>query len=163
MTAYLHKIGTPVFDVLPVGVSGLVNSDFTKVLLVNGATSTDTITISEIGTSGRYGLTFTPTANGDYFYETYQTSEPNRRWIENFIVRDDITNSIGAVVIEANGSITRVQAERLILGILTGRTTVNAIDPDEVIFTVRDHSNTKILAVFKIDSESQRFEVVLTP
>jgi len=51
-----------------VGTTGLVDGDFTKTMLVNGAVSgTVTLgTITEIGSSGIYTCTFTPDVEGDW-------------------------------------------------------------------------------------------------
>jgi hypothetical protein len=59
-----------VFDVDGITpLTGLVDGDFTKTLLLDDATSAVTVTVTEVGATGRYVVDFTPTAAGLWYVD----------------------------------------------------------------------------------------------
>jgi len=83
----------PVFDVDGITpVSGLVDGDFSKMLLRDNVSSPVPITVSEVGATGRYVLSFTPNLAGlwyaevetpfeDIFAENVETGPPPQDWV----------------------------------------------------------------------------------
>ena len=89
MSSYLYKLSTQIADIISLGVTGYVDANFTKSLYRNGAAAAETLTVSEVGTSGNYAVTFTPTAGvGDYNWVVRLTAQTSPRWIASFAVRD---------------------------------------------------------------------------
>lgn len=72
-----------VYDGAGVPITGLVQSDFAVLVAHDGANSSETIVISEIG-SGRYGYTFTPPSGGDWYIVVRSGSYNARGWQEEF-------------------------------------------------------------------------------
>jgi hypothetical protein len=67
------ETGAPVFDSFPVfdsdgftKKSGLHDSDFSVVVLVNGFAASVPVSITEVGATGDYRCSFTPLSNGLY-------------------------------------------------------------------------------------------------
>lgn len=66
----LVQIQFPAFDVDGITpLIGLLDSDFSKLLLVDDSVSAQPITITEIGSTGRYVIKFTPNADGLWYAE----------------------------------------------------------------------------------------------
>jgi hypothetical protein len=66
----LVQVQFPAFDIDGITpLVGLVDGDFTKLLLVDNAISAQTVTVTEVGSTGRYVITFTPNANGLWYAE----------------------------------------------------------------------------------------------
>lgn len=66
----------PAFDVDGLTpMTGLVDGDFDKVLLVDDAVSAQTVTVSEVGSSGYYVMEFTPDANGLWYAQVETPAE----------------------------------------------------------------------------------------
>lgn len=66
----LVQIQFPVFDVDGITpVTGLVDGDFGKMLLVGNVVAGPTMTISEVAATGRYVMEFTPNADGLWYAE----------------------------------------------------------------------------------------------
>jgi len=66
----LVQIQFPAFDIDGITpLTGLVDGDFTKLLLVDNAVSGVTVTVTEVGSTGRYVISFTPNANGLWYAE----------------------------------------------------------------------------------------------
>lgn len=83
-----YRQGETIYDTFHVGITGLVDGDFTKRIYKNNGPATETITIVELG-SGDYGYEFTPLAlAADYaifiFYQDFIFNEI-------FAVRDPAT------------------------------------------------------------------------
>lgn len=66
----LVRIQFPCFDIDGVTpMSGLVNTDFVKLLLRDNVVSAVVATVSEVGSTGRYVISFTPDADGLWYAE----------------------------------------------------------------------------------------------
>jgi hypothetical protein len=66
----LVQIQFPCFDVDGITpLTGLVDSDFSKLLLVDDVESSVTMTVTEIGSTGRYYMEFTPDTAGLWYSE----------------------------------------------------------------------------------------------
>lgn len=155
--SYIFKPGTSISDTIPLGTTGLTDGSFTKVLYQDGAVSGDALdTITEIGSSGVYKISFTPSSTGNFQYQVYVTTESNVRYVEYFNVRNDIAEAVDDQVIEVNGSITRQQAESLVLAAVAGRTSGGGL-------TFKDPSNTSNRIVGVVDGSDNRTSITLTP
>lgn len=66
----LVQIQFPAFDVDGITpMTGLVDGDFQKLLLIDNAVSAVVVTVSEVGATGRYVMAFTPDADGLWYSE----------------------------------------------------------------------------------------------
>ena len=66
----LVQIQFPAFDIDGITpLTGLVDGDFNKLLIVDNTVSGVTITVTEVGSTGRYVISFTPNANGLWYAE----------------------------------------------------------------------------------------------
>lgn len=66
----LVQIQFPCFDIDGITpLSGLIDTDFGKLLLLDNSVSGVTMTITEVGATGRYVMTFTPSADGLWYAE----------------------------------------------------------------------------------------------
>lgn len=91
----LVQIQFPVFDIDGITpLSGLDDSDFSKLLLVDDTESAVTMTITEIGTTGRYYMEFTPDVVGlwysevetpveDVFADQTEVGPPPSDWLDS--------------------------------------------------------------------------------
>lgn len=66
-------------------VTGLTDSDFTKLLAKDGVDDATTITIDEIG-AGRYTYTFTPATSGYWFVVIRHATHAPRGWNDEYDV-----------------------------------------------------------------------------
>ena len=74
-----------VYDSSNAVVTGLVNTDFTRLLSYNGTNDTTTLTVTEV-TSGRYTYTFTPASVGFWAVVIRHATYNPRGWEEDFDV-----------------------------------------------------------------------------
>lgn len=94
MSQTVQKVGVAargdfvVYDANDDPVTGLVNADFDKLLMKNGANSAVVATVAEVG-SGRYTVTFTPNAVGIWTLLVQNATYNPRGWIETFNVTTD--------------------------------------------------------------------------
>jgi len=66
----LVQIQFPAFDIDGITpLTGLIDANFSKLLLVDNAVSAQSITVSEVGSTGRYVMVFTPDVNGLWYAE----------------------------------------------------------------------------------------------
>lgn len=66
----LVQIQFPCFDIDGITpLIGLLDADFQKLLLVDNTVSVQPVTVTEVGSTGRYVLSFTPNANGLWYAE----------------------------------------------------------------------------------------------
>lgn len=66
----LVQIQFPAFDIDGITpMTGLVDGDFSKLLLVDNTVSAVVMTVSEVGATGRYVMAFTPDADGLWYAE----------------------------------------------------------------------------------------------
>ncbi len=78
-----------VFDANDNPVTGLVNGDFNKTLVLNGITDPTVVTVSEISAvfrPGQYEVTFTPTSTGEWYLYVNEPTYNKRGWDEEFDV-----------------------------------------------------------------------------
>ena len=113
MSTYIYKLTQQISDIIYIQsagspVTGLVNANFTKYLMKDGAAASETVTVTEINAGTRpgiYAVTFTPTAGvGDYQYLVYATSYADSKFTENFEVRavfSDFDSSTNTVTLAA--------------------------------------------------------------
>lgn len=105
MSSYIYKLDQAINDVIYIGTSGLVNGDFTRNLYRNGAAASETITISEIGSTGYYKVTFTPSSGtggiGEYVYWVFRTSDTENKFFEIFNVRAELLDATDGAAIKA--------------------------------------------------------------
>jgi len=90
----LIQIQFPVFDIDGITpITGLVDGDFSKVLIVDDTESAQTMTILEVGSTGRYVMEFTPNVDGlwyaevatmieDVFADQVQVGPPPTDWLD---------------------------------------------------------------------------------
>lgn len=90
----LVQIQFPAFDIDGITpLTGLVDGDFTKLLLVDNAVSAQAVTVTEVGATGRYVIAFTPNVNGlwyaevttpveDIFADQVEVGPPPDDWLE---------------------------------------------------------------------------------
>jgi len=93
----LVQIQFPCFDVDGITpLTGLVDGDFSKLLLVDNAVSAVAMTVSEVGATGRYVMTFTPNGLGlwyaevatpvdDVFADQVEVGAPPDDWIDAIV------------------------------------------------------------------------------
>ena len=66
----LVEIQFPAFDIDGITpLTGLVDGDFAKLLIVDNTVSAQVATVSEVGSTGRYVIAFTPNADGLWYAE----------------------------------------------------------------------------------------------
>jgi hypothetical protein len=102
-----------VLDSTGTAVTGLTDGDFSKELLRNKSSSSDSITITEKG-NGYYYVDFTPTSTGIYFWKiTHATYEPNG-WYDYYRVitndTDDIKSETSNIYTDTQNIYTDTQA-----------------------------------------------------
>jgi len=90
----LVQVQFPAFDIDGITpLIGLLDSDFNKLLLVDDAVSSQTVTVSEVGSTGRYVIEFTPNTAGlwymevetpveDVFADQAEVGPPPNDWID---------------------------------------------------------------------------------
>lgn len=108
-----------VYDSLNAPVTGLTNSDFTKLLSINGTDSAIPVTVSEIG-NGRYEAFFTPPVVGDWYLVIRNTTYNQRGWDESFDVTIDGQFSVEEIIEGDIGSYSIYEALHILLGIAVG-------------------------------------------
>jgi hypothetical protein len=93
----LVQIQFPAFDIDGITpLSGLLDSDFSKLLIVDNIVSAQITTVAEVGSTGRYVLSFTPNANGlwyaevetpveDIFADQVEVGPPPTDWIDAIV------------------------------------------------------------------------------
>lgn len=142
-----------VYDSTDAPVTGLLNSDFTKLLSLDGVPDATVVTVAEI-TNGRYEATFTPPVAGDWYLLIRQTAYNPRGWDESFDVNragSDIFSYVIdgyqlAQILESIGA--------MLLGEVSG-------GPGSPVFKSMDGLATRVAMV--ADSNGNRSSVVITP
>jgi hypothetical protein len=95
MSRSIQKVSTlvrtelTVFDSNDQRVTGLVNANFVKSLVFNGAVDPTIVTVTEIDAilrPGEYEVTFTPIFVGEWYLYIYQPTYNMRGWDEEFDV-----------------------------------------------------------------------------
>jgi hypothetical protein len=93
----LVQIQFPAFDIDGITpLTGLIDTDFSKLLLIDNAVSGQTVTVAEVGATGRYVLSFTPNADGlwyaevttpvdDIFADQIEVGPPPTDWITSIV------------------------------------------------------------------------------
>jgi len=93
----LVQIQFPAFDIDGITpLTGLVDGDFSKLLIVDDSVSAQTATVTEVGSTGRYVISFTPNANGlwyaevttpvdDIFADQVEVGPPPTDWIDSLV------------------------------------------------------------------------------
>lgn len=93
----LVQIQFPCFDVDGITpLTGKVDGDFGKLLLLDNAVSGVTMTVSEVGATGRYVMSFTPTSDGlwyaevttevdDVFADQVEVGAPPDDWLDAIV------------------------------------------------------------------------------
>ena len=124
-----------VYNTSDAAVTGLADGAFTKVLVVDGASSAVTVTVTEVA-SGVYTATFTPNAVGLWsLWITHATHNP-RGWAEDF----DVT--AGGVLDGADiDGKTPVEALKLIAAVLAGKVSGG---PDAPVFRSLDDGANRV-------------------
>lgn len=89
-----------VFDSAGAAVTGLVDANFTKVLTRNGATSAQTVTVTEIA-SGLYTATFTANATGDWSLSVRHATHNPEGWEGSWTVFSSDLDDIGYIAVTA--------------------------------------------------------------
>lgn len=77
-----------VYDYLHAPVTGLLQSAFTTYLAHDGASSSEAITITEVG-NGRYVYTFTPNDIGEWYILIIHSTYNPRGWDDEFIAEQE--------------------------------------------------------------------------
>lgn len=80
--------------------AGLANGDFTKTLYLNGSSSAQTVTISEIG-SGKYSASFTANAAGTWDLFVHATSDTSGAYVHIQIEVEVVANDLDSSEVEA--------------------------------------------------------------
>lgn len=100
----LVQIQFPAFDIDGITpLTGLVDTDFQKLLLVDNAISAVTVTVTEVGSTGRYVISFTPNLDGlwyaevttpveDIFADQVEVGPPPDDWL--VAIADEILSTI---------------------------------------------------------------------
>jgi len=74
--------------------SGLVDADFTVSLFVDGAQSADAVTVAESAdVTGCYVATFTPSVEGLYFADIYETADGSVHYQQDLQVSDEVVTA----------------------------------------------------------------------
>lgn len=140
-----------------IGSTGIANGAFTKTLYKNGATSGETVTVTEIGSSGYYYASFTPTsATSHYFLEVYRTSQPNVRYTESYQDKNLVASAALNTICESEGSYTAQQILSILLSFAAGRTSGNGLT-----FKTPNDAATRIVGT--VDVNDNRTAITLTP
>lgn len=101
------KVGTvvhwhiAVFDALNAPVTGLVSGDFTKLLVKDGATTAEALTVTEVDAGTRpgiYDITYTPLTEAEYYANVRHATHNPRGWDESWEVTDDGVPSVLDIV-----------------------------------------------------------------
>lgn len=91
------QIQFPAFDIDGITpMTGLADGDFSKLLLLDNTVSAVTITVSEVGSTGRYVMSFTPNGDGlwyaevtttvdDIFADQVEVGPPPDDWIDAIV------------------------------------------------------------------------------
>lgn len=146
--AYLHFY---------IGTTGIADGSFTKTLRKNGATTAETVTVTEIGSTGYYAASFTPlAATSHYWLEVYRTSAANIRYTDSFQDKNLIGAATFATVCESEGSYTAQQILSILLAALAGRTS-----SDGLVFKTPNNNATRITGT--LDATDNRTAITLTP
>lgn len=98
-----------VTDNTATAITGLANGAFTKLLSKNGSNDTTTVTVTEIA-SGRYTVTFTPTAIGMYELTVLHATYNPFGWTETFDVTTD-GSLTSAQITTAVPTVVQIRAE----------------------------------------------------
>lgn len=94
MSTYIYKTGQQITFEIFVGTSGLTSGDFTSFLFSDGVVAAESVSISEVGSSGLYSISFTPTSIADYVLWAWKTSKPGIKFSENFPVREEFSDTV---------------------------------------------------------------------
>lgn len=150
-----------VFDSNDNRVTGLVNGDFVKTLVLNGVTDFTPVTVSEIDAlnrPGEYEVTWTPPAPpvgiGEWFLYVYNNTYNPRGWQEDF----DVTVTgpdWGQRIIDG---LTVAQGFALIAAANQGKVSTAPFNP---VIRSQDDTADRITAV--CDANGNRTAVVLNP
>lgn len=93
----LVQIQFPAFDIDGITpLIGLLDSDFSKLLIVDNAVSAQVVTVTEVASTGRYVISFTPNVSGlwyaevetpveDIFADQVEVGAPPTDWIEAIV------------------------------------------------------------------------------
>lgn len=139
-----------VYDSLNAPVTGLLNSDFTKLLSINGTNSVVPVTVSEVG-NGRYEAFFTPPVVGDWYLLIRNTTYNLRGWDESFDVTIDGQFSVSEIINGDIGEYSMYDALQILLGIAAGN-----IEKSGNLFTFKSVDGSKVILSATVDSSGNR-------
>lgn len=100
----VYEVEFEVFDSAGAPVTGLADGAFTKTLLKDGASSAQTVTVTEIG-SGRYKASYTPNGNGRWHLHITHSVHNKRGWVDDLEV-----GVVGREIQVANSSVNDASA-----------------------------------------------------
>ena len=152
----LYTISTLTGVVFYWNEASLANGDFTKTLRIDQTTAaSETVTVTNISGNFYYAQ-FTPTVASKHYELIIQKTGATYAIAESFQDKKIITDAIDDAIIETNGSITRQQAESLVLAAVAGRTSGGGL-------TFKDPSNTSNRIVATVDGSDNRTAITLSP
>jgi hypothetical protein len=184
----LVQIQFPAFDVDGLTpLTGLVDSDFSKLLLRDNTVSAVTVTVTEVGSTGRYVISFTPDANGlwyaevqtpaeDIFADQVEVGPPPDDWIDALVagVWSEIlpgtypANSAGWRLANVDDNVTDVH-HALIMAVLTATggdadtIETGALKPDgfydDLTVVIRNAAGNTVRRIVSYSQTNGAFEV----
>jgi hypothetical protein len=136
--------------------SGLVDGNFTKLVRRDQTTASgETVTVTNISGNFYYAQ-FTPTTALAHYEVLLQKTGSTIAIAESFLDKKLISDAIDDAVIETNGSITRQQAESIILSALAGVTSASGA-------TFKDPSGASTRITGAVNASDERTAITLTP
>lgn len=117
-------------------LSGKTDGDFSKTLIVDGALSVLPMTVTEVGTTGVYYMSFTPDAAGRWYAQAVEPSDTE-------CVFDELVDVAGLAQIQLNATLDENTNEILIDAWLE-RDTQRIVDPTSVSIEVFDRGDVSL-------------------
>lgn len=155
-----------VYDSAQAPVTGLLNTDFTKLLIKDGVDDATVVTVAEVS-SGRYQASFTPGSAGAWHLTIRNATYNKRGWHETFDVNTGgvlAANDIADALLDRANAIdtyTVRNAFKFVAAMLAGKVSGSGTSGDPYIFRSLDDSADRV--TMQANSAGDRTVVTLTP